>query len=896
MSLHLFPSDSPSRNQAEQSKRGRRSPERWSERVRSFMAAVRPATLEAFVARLGDAEREARTWPDADRAVAFRRVCSDFAFGLLAVQASQRGLLAPSTWSAILSAETTRALAGALGSHPISFVGVAYENLLGVTPRFDEGAWTLGKSHNRRTDGVYFTPPSMAAFIAQKALRPKISAATVEQLRALSVLDPAMGSAIFLIEALNQIAERGRALGLEPTAASRLALECLYGVDKDPDVVRIGAAMLWVEASDPSISLNDMDARFKVGDALLGPPVGDRSKLNGDTVQLPLLQSLQGRTAVAEFEDWKNESRTQLDVFDWHLSFPNIFLDSRGFRRAGGGFDIILGNPPWGKIKAELKEFFTVFDERVRDLQGAGLRRHVDTDSHAAWKTFKAGRAQYARILKSVDTFSHQRMKLHGERGSGDCDLYKYFMERTVQLIAPTGRIGLVVPASFYQSDSAAGLRHLFLLQGEFEELLCFENRDKTFPIHSMFKYVLFVWQRGGAPGVRRARFNLPSAGLLRELSEPCVTDPSMTTAWVLGVSGERLILPELRDRREQELYGRLHAAHPALGDRHQNWNVDFVRELDMTNDRDAFVELSELVDMGASTSDGTVWEHPDGRRFVPLYEGRLVHQFDHAAKSYTGGAGRRARWSPAPLEKKIIQPHYWVQEDTNSLALPARAGFCDITGHANERTVLAALIPPSFPCGNKVPTIRFNNRDPRLPYLWLAVANSLVIDWVMRRRVSTTINFFHWKITPFPRLSLDDPRARDLWVSAAKLSAIDSASAAFASDLLIRNGERAVMAFVDPHQRAQERADIDVAVAELFGLSWADICLILEDFPLLDRNQRPLRGERRSTITKDLLQLTWQCRLKNNSTDNHLATRVHDAREFGAVAFHPSEHAKFVR
>lgn len=893
MSLLLFPSFSPSHDQAARPRRGRRSPERWSERVRSFLVAVRPAILGAFVGRLGDAERDARTWPDADRAVVFRRVCTDSAFGLLGAQACHRGLPVPSTWLADLSAETSTALAEAMGTHPVAFVGVAYENLLASVPRFEKGTWVLGKSHDRRTEGAYFTPPSMAAFIAQKALQPKVKAATVEHLRTLTVLDPAMGSAAFLIQALHLIAERGRALGLEPVPASRLALECLHGVDKDSDVVRIGAAMLWVEASDPSVSIDSLDARFKVGDALLGPPVGDRLKRTRDAGQMLLLHPQRGKTAATELKAWKNENGIHAGVFDWHLEFPRLFLDSQGFRRAGGGFDVVLGNPPWGKIKAELKEFFTAFDEKVRDLQGAGLRRHVEADSNAAWKAFKADRVQYARLLKSAGTFSHQRMKKPGDRGSGDSDLYKYFMERAAQLVGPSGRIGLIVPSSFYQSESAAGLRHLFLGGGEIEDLLCFENRDKHFPIHSMFKYLLFIWQRGATPGVRRARFNLPRASILPDLSEGSADDPSMTTAWLRSVSGERLILPELRDRREQDLYGRLHATHPPLGDRHPSWNVDFVRELDMTNDRDAFVEADELRRLGASTSDGTVWVHPDGRRFVPLYEGRLVHQFDHAAKAYTGGAGRRARWNPSPLEKKVVRPHYWVQEDANSLLLHARAGFCDITGHANERTVLAALIPPSFPCGNKVPTIRFDGDDPRLPYLWLAVANSLVIDWVMRRRVSTTINFFHWKMTPFPRLGLDDPRARNLWVSAARLSAIDAASAALATAVLHAHGEDAVTPFVDPHRRAQARADLDAEVADVFGLGWTDLSLILEDFPLLDRHQEPLRGERRSTITRDLLQLAW-CRTHADvGEERRVAARVREAVQVGAVAYLPSEHAK---
>jgi hypothetical protein len=860
----------------------------WAAQVRLLVAAVSPVVLSEFVRRLGSGSRNARKWPESDRIALFRRVCVDSALSLLAIQANKRGLHSPSDWLNVLEVSTE--LSDAVAKYPVAFVGVAYESFLANVPRFEGSAWVLGNSHDRRTEGTYFTPPSMAAFVAKKALDPIVHEASIERLRGLKVIDPAMGSGAFLIQALHLIAERGRTLGLDNRTASRIALESLYGVDKDPDAVRIGMASLWVEACDASISIESLNARFKVGDALLGPSVCDLSRVGSAPAQLSLVPDSVLR-AVDALDEWKRATGVQSGAFDWITSFPQVFLDSAGCRLPRGGFDVVLGNPPWGKIKAELKEYFTALDERVRNLQGTDLRLHVRADSDAEWKAYRDGRISYAETLKSSGTFIHQRLKKSSGRGSGDSDLYKYFMERATQLVNQAGRIGIIIPASFYQSDSASALRELFFDNGEIEHLLCFENRDKVFPIHGMFKYSILIWQRGGRHGIRHAKFNLPRASLLSEVTATHPDDPSMTTEWLRSVSGERLIVPELRNRREQDLYFRLHSSHPALGDTGSSWNVDFVREFDMTNDRALFLDEAQLVRKGARTDDGTIWSDPNGGRFVPLYEGRLVHQFDHAAKSYIGGAGRRARWVPTDFGCKSIRPHFWVAENLRTAALKIRAGFCDITGHGNERTVLAALIPAGFPCGNKVPTVRFDSDDSRLPFLWLAVANSFVIDWIMRRRVSTTINFFHWKMTPFPRLSLDDPRSRMLWTSAAKLCSINSQSASAINEVLIEHGEPIGAPMIDLHERARLRAELDVEVAGLFKLEWTEVALMLGDFPLLDRRQPPALRELNSGITKNLLELAWWRKNRDLTNEQRVEARVLEFRRQGAVGYQPSEH-----
>ncbi len=151
-----------------------------------------------------------------------------------------------------------------------------------------------------------------------------------------------------------------------------------------------------------------------------------------------------------------------------------------------------------------------------------------------------------------------------------------------------------------------------------------------------------------------------------------------------------------------------------------------------------------------------------------------MINQFDSAAKGYRCGSGRQALWEPLDVERKNIEPQFLVRiqfAKNRRISLSPRAAFCDVSGHANERTILASVIPAKAVCGNKVPVCMFEPEDDRLPLLWTAIANSFVIDWIIRRWVSTTINYFYWWNVPFPRVNPESP-AGELLIRATRSTA----------------------------------------------------------------------------------------------------------------------------
>jgi hypothetical protein len=329
----------------------------------------------------------------------------------------------------------------------------------------------------------------------------------------------------------------------------------------------------------------------------------------------------------------------------------------------------------------------------------------------------------------------------------------------------------------------------------------------------------------------------------------------------------------------------------------------------------------------------------PSGR-YTALYEGRMVHNFDHAAKGYVQGEGRQALWRDLELEHKALIPRVFVLDCELGGAGEPRLAFCDVTGATNERSMLAAIVPAGHASGNKTPTLLTQAAADALALC--AVTTSLVFDGLVRLRISTTMNWTYVSRVPVPaRPNLAAAATRLL---SARLGCLTPEFA----ELWRTEGDGTRWTYDsaerDPWERGLLRAELDAIVAEAYGLSVSDYARILTGFPLLDRDQPPLpgdafvtesegepRGERgvaweetpfgtyerkpRSFITRDLALLTYMRRVGfapperldlfyrdvvgidpegplarfRIGENKDLIDRVEEARRAGAVPYMPS-------
>jgi hypothetical protein len=471
------------------------------------------------------------------------------------------------------------------------------------------------------------------------------------------------------------------------------------------------------------------------------------------------------------------------------------------------GFQTVIGNPPWEKLKVS----------RHEHLAAQGVERHYGTEygtlDHEALAEARSRMAAYASEMSA----------LYAVEGGGDPDLYKLFLALAVNLAADDGQVAILVPAGLIRSQGTGALRRYLLDHSGRLRLTVLDNKARFFAIDTRFKFLSVQATLDRADTERAALALEHGAG-----TPDCVelTGSAEIERAALERLRPDLTVPEVRSTSEWRLFRKMADSGPRLGELADEWPMDIVREIDMTNDRDV---LSR--------------DEPPGR--LPLVEGRMVHQFRSTHKAYVSGSGRSARWRVTDVGHGELVPQFWVDPDDLSPALlrriaMERVGFCDITGQTNERAMLAARIPAGAACGNKVPTITFAaHAKPRdAADLWLAVVNSFAFDWLLRRLVTTTVNYFVLRGVPFPRVTVESARGRRL----------------IELTRLVEAAYRDADASGGPRRLAEWRAEMDALVLRAYGLDLDDAQLVLQDFPLLDRGQLPLPGEPRSTVTRDIV------------------------------------------
>ncbi|HEY6137825.1 MAG TPA: N-6 DNA methylase [Thermoanaerobaculia bacterium] len=496
------------------------------------------------------------------------------------------------------------------------------------------------------------------------------------------------------------------------------------------------------------------------------------------------------------------------------------------------GFDLVIANPPWEKLKLSRHEY----------IQSLGGERHYGADyDSSALRAYEAG-------LEQVSSYAMQLLERYPLLRNGEPDLYRAFLELMFRLAGSGGRLSVLVPAGLIRSQSTEELRQLLLGRTSGLRLVVMENRARFFAIDSRFKF-LALTARVAKKGARA--FEVAHAAP----SESSVRIPIRQ----LQAMRPDLTVPEVRGPAEWRVLRAIYRHSQRWSDVPPRWQPTIVRELDMTRDRALF---------SRHRSSGA----------LPIVEGRMVNQYLFGAKAYASGSGRRAQWTPLPFGDAATAPQFWCKKDslperTLQRAFRERLGFCDTTGQTNERAILAAPIPAGVVCGNKVPTISFGDEDEVQRLRFLALLNSFAFDWVARRVITTTVNYFLLRSLPVPASLMEETIAtRRLADDARKL--VRLASAGSSRDTMLA--------------AAALRATIDATIFKAYGLDLDDAALIMNDFPLLDRGQPPIAGETRSTITRDFVLARAADLHRSKVTDWH--RRRDEAMCGGAIPYIPSE------
>lgn len=551
-------------------------------------------------------------------------------------------------------------------------------------------------------------------------------------------------------------------------------------------------------------------------------------------------EALRGaRLALSSLTDDLNSIRQMCS--HWLIQDSLLASEKVWNQLAPEGFDLLVGNPPWEKIKITRHEY----------LQASGTERHYGSDYHDFDDT------NFQSEKSNLNSYAKQLQERYSLLGTGEPDLYMAFTQLFTRLIRPTGRLAILIPAGLIRSQGTELIRKYLFDHGQDISITIIENRARFFAIDTRFKFLALSYTR---PAINKKQYLSPIK-LQHASGTPdgvVITGSARIGRNTLAQISANLAVPEVKNHAEWKIFVAMVNHGINWADKESVWCPEIVREVDMTRERPIFQKKK------TSTS-------------LPVIEGRMVHQHRFGAKSYVSGTGRSAIWSVNPLGQSAVSPQFWIDKKhlTSKVAgrsAQQRAGFCDIVGQTNERSMMASIIPAGVVCGNKVPTIMFpNDQSEQRLLLWVGIVNSFPFDWMLRRVVTTTVNYFILLSLPLPRLEPESLPGRRIINAVERLRNMDASQLEY-----------------DGWKVAEYRADIELAVLKAFGLNYEGLEIILDDFPLLDRGQPPISGESSSTITKDFLLLSAAQRFNRHVRE--LQARVNEARLAGALPFVPSE------
>ncbi|MBB4263751.1 Eco57I restriction-modification methylase domain-containing protein [Bradyrhizobium sp. CIR3A] len=560
----------------------------------------------------------------------------------------------------------------------------------------------------------------------------------------------------------------------------------------------------------------------------------------------------QGTKLPVKLSSDVNNIAQQAHFFHWQLEFPEVF--------ERGGFDIVLGNPPWEVSEFDEIEFFS---SRAPDIAGlAGNQRKIaisalQTESPRLWQDYQIQK----RSSDAVNEFyrASGRFPLTAR---GKANTYALFSEHFARLTSllrdekdpqaatqsasSNHSAGIIVPTGISTDDSTSDFFAALIAQRRLRRLVSFYEVRAWFPAtddRNPFALVsmgaspedpsmIFDAKTVADASDRRKAFRLSASDLK-------LFNPNTRTA------------PTFRSEHDADLTRRIYEKTPVLNDQgsaSNPWGVSFKQGLfNMTSDSGLFRTAAQLSDAGGRRR-GPEWHLPAtseaaGVRpgtWLPLVEGKTIDHYDHRYGTYAGFTARPTYSAslPAPTDAQRkdptfeVDPWYWahssdVEEQLANTGWKHQwlCGFRDVTKALNERTVILSSFP-RWAVGHTLPILFCDTA--RVPVaVLIAGLSSLPFDYFARQKLNGPhLTFTYLRQFPFPSPDQFTEAERGFVTSRViELAYTSNLMRPFAEDLGYTGSPFAW----NEDRRALLKAELDAFFATKFDLSVDDLQYVLD-------------------------------------------------------------------
>lgn len=708
------------------------------------------------------------------------------------------------------------------------------------------------KSAERKKEGVYYTPPEFTEFIAfntidkliDERLKPiadkngidindpskcknrepiknyvKDAIATIRQIK---IVDPACGSGAFLIQAYQVFEEKyldiayfaalfdeDDAAKIKDVIPDYILHDNIFGVDLSPAAVEIAQLSLWLRSAHKGKTLADLSKNIVCGNSL----VSDLS--------------------------------IHPKAMDWQKTFPEVF------NRDNPGFDCVIGNPPWERMKLQEREFFDSADSSIASAVSAAKRRQLieklqknNFELNLKYKTAKENAEKILNYIRNCGKYPLT--------GKGDINTYAIFTELAKCLIATNGRVGLLVPSGIGTEDTTKDFFSSLTDSQNLIALYDFENTKPIFPdVHRSYKFCILLF---GGSQIKSNEFDFLFFGhSIEDLKDTKGHRISLSSNDFKLLNPNTQTCPIFSSKHDADLTKEIYRRVPIMVDKNRKqggnpWGIKFTRMFDQTNDAELFYTAEELKEDGFKR-DGFIFKKSK-QMYMPLYEAKMFRSYDHRFGSVyienknwvNQGQTTETNLVEHQNPEFSVLPRWWTSVDeifkrVSSDSLPAYLAFRNVTRATDNRTVIATFIPPVGVI-NSAPLILFDFKiTPRKQACLLANLNAFVLDYVAKRKIpNVNLNFFIVEQFPiFPpdfyeeKCPWDKKRTLEKWISERVLKLtctsndmIPLAEAAEFKPLVHKWNEA---------ERISLMAELDAAYFILYGIEREDVEYILSTF-----------------------------------------------------------------
>ena len=737
------------------------------------------------------------------------------------------------------------------------------------------------------------------------------------------VVDPACGSGHFLTSVLEEIVGVRRALWAhtdsyphEQALKKTTVQHNIYGVDIVGPAVEIAKLRCWLsviaeleeddleEMDQEDLALPNIAFNLRQGNSLIGytgfPETtedGDGytlSSFNEDTVRTrydniideitayeeaieseqaeehrkeanrllenardELVDDVKDEFVAAGVEDITPEKVEEFDPFHWVLEYAEVYAD--------GGFDVIVGNPPWDRVKPLRDDYFVRYDEKFRTYMPEKKDRRQeelleDDEIAEGWEQYRRDIEIMATYFNKSGVYELQRPTVAGRTQGTENDLSALFLERVFQIARNDGQVAQVLPGTIFTGSSGKDLRMELLDNAEINVLAHFMNHGIFDGIDSRYKFTVVTFENQGSTDEILSLYREGESEVLRDVEEAAFE----TSRRVLkNYSPEARIFPLLKSEEESSIIDQIVKQSSISKDVGDKWYANPYAELHRTSDTDRFVE-----------------DESEGQ--YPVLGGKNIHLFAHNS-SYFGisppefwsveedvdpeaSAKQRVREKNQPKLKRalydafdgtgsqksfvneLLEDHRGKPLSEDDVLLDCteyRIVYRDVTSATNERTLIAAVIPPGVVCTNTLHTLRpyeFSPSEEDLTddplhgvydrmftdeelFAAVGLINSIPFDFLLKTKIDTHIVMYKFEESQVPRLTEGDEWFDYIWTRAARLNCYGDDFAE------MRERLGGIEPVVDVTERREVQAEMDAAAFHAYGLDHEQTAFVLGDF-----------------------------------------------------------------